>query len=312
MEGIEVLSRQRVLVTGAGGFLGANLCRGLAAKGWEIHGVVRATTDRWRLQDLGPDVVLYPVDLLERERLEALLKSIRPAVIINAAAHSGHPGDEPMATIFGNTVVSLANLLEASADLNLKRFVHLGSSTEYGPKDRPHRESDALRPTTVRGVTKASGTLLALSRGAPVTVLRLFSVFGPWEHRFRLIPAAIRAGLTGAELPLTAPGFRRDFVFVEDVVDACLRAIETDESGGRAFNIGGGREIANEEVVENVSAILGMPVRVRPNSFAPRPTDCPHWCADITEAREVLGWRPGRSFDEGLQATVAWARGFTG
>jgi len=300
--------RRRVLVTGVAGFVGANLCRGFSARGWEVHGLLRATTDRWRLEGIDGVVQIHVADLRDREPLQSLLSSIDPEVIINAAAHSGYPGTEAVASILSNTVVSVANLLEGAEALNLTRFIHLGSSTEYGPKERPHREDDVLKPTTIRGATKVAASMLASVAGPRVTVLRLFSVFGPWEHPFRLIPTLIRAGLDDIEVPLTIPGFRRDLVFVDDVVEACLLAVECEDSGGMVFNIGSGRETANEETVAIVSKVLGKKIRVRPGAMDPRPTDCPHWCADITRARNILGWSPSHSLREGIEATVAWVK----
>jgi nucleoside-diphosphate-sugar epimerase len=143
-------------------------------------------------------------------------------------------------------------------------------------------------------------------------VVRLFSVYGPWEARHRLVPQAIRAALTGEELPLTGPELRRDFVFVDDVVDACLRAASVDAALGEAINIGTGVETANEELVAEVERVIGKEVRTRIGAYSARETDSAHWRADISKAKRLLGWEPRYTLAAGLARTAAWMESLPG
>ncbi len=300
--------RRVVLVAGASGFLGVNLCRGFGEDGWEVHGIVRDPDGGIRRRALEGRVEIHPADLLDRRRVGEIVSSIRPDVIVNAAAAPSPRTNDPIEEVLAGTVVTLSSLLDAAGEHDIGRFLHLGSSTEYGPRDRPLREDDALRPRTVRGVTKAAATLLAFSRGLPVTVLRPFSVYGPWEHPGRLIPTTIRAALKGRRLPLTGPGLVRDLVFVEDVVEACLRAAVHPVVVGEVFNIGTGVETANEAVVSMISEIIGRPIEIEIGTVPPRPTDARRWCADIGIARAILGWQPRHDLGSGLRKTVDWFR----
>ncbi len=175
-----------------------------------------------------------------------------------------------------------------------------------------HKETDLLVPSLFYGVTKAASTLLlqqfARKDLRPIVILRLFSVYGYWEAAHRLIPTAIMASINGSDLGLTKPGFRRDLVFIEDVVEACLRAAHKPGASGRIFNIGSGRQWTNEQVVQMVEAITRRPIRVHVGAYPPRPSDTARWVADIRRAREQLGWTPRHSLESGLRKTIRWFR----
>jgi nucleoside-diphosphate-sugar epimerase len=301
-----------VLVTGAAGFIGANLTRGLIQRGARVHAVVRATTELWRIEQVLPSIAVHTADLTDARALDSIVEEIRPEVIYHLAAPGGHPRSrEGREQMLRTAVEGTANLLEATATLPHLRFVHVASSLEYGPRVRPLAETDALRPTTFRGAAKAAATLLcqqaARSHGQPIVVLRLFSVYGYWE-RGRLIPAAILAALRGRPLSLTSPGYRRDLVFVEDVVEACAKAVERDNVVGEIVNVGSGEQWSNEEVVETVQALCGMQVPVHVGAHPPSCSDTDHWVADIRKAKELLGWEPRHMLRPGLERTIAWFR----
>jgi nucleoside-diphosphate-sugar epimerase len=209
-------------------------------------------------------------------------------------------------------VLGTANLLEAVSTIPLERLVHLGSSLEYGPRDRPLLESDRLEPRTFRGAAKAAATLLcqqfARSDHCSVVVLRAFSVYGPWEAGTRLVPTAILAALRHHDMNLTGPGHRRDLVFVQDVVEACLLAVQAEPIAGEIINVGSGRQWANEEIVAQVQAISGQRIRVQAGNYPPSPSDTGYCVADIEKAKRLLGWKPRHTLQSGLEETVTWFR----
>jgi nucleoside-diphosphate-sugar epimerase len=305
-------SGRRVLVTGAAGFIGANLVAALHRAGAEVHGLVRRSTDRWRLDGLGATLATHECDLTEAGRLAETVREIQPHVVFHAAAAGDH---HPAAAAdrfaaFRDTVVGTVALTEALTVTSGVRLVYLGSSLEYGSALVPLEESRELAPTTFRGATKAGATLLCRQmtreRGTPVILLRLFSCYGPWESASRFVPTVMRALRTGADLPLTRPGIRRDFVYVDDVIDACLRAGASTSGLGEIINIGSGRQWSNEELAELAQQVTGVRIHVRPGTFPPRPADAGHWVADIEKARTLLGWSPQHSLEQGLVETWRW------
>jgi nucleoside-diphosphate-sugar epimerase len=197
-----------------------------------------------------------------------------------------------------------------AAESGCSRFVQLGSSTEYEPRPGPIDESTPLRPTTLHGATKAAATLvcgaLAADLGVDLVVLRPFNVYGPGDEPRHLIPTAIAAALDGRELML-APRGKRDWVFVSDVVDACLLALDA-RVGGEELNLGTGRQWSNEEVVSAIAECIGRRIRVRIDERVARPWDRDDWVAEVAKAHELLGWTPRHDLASGLRETIRWER----
>jgi UDP-glucose 4-epimerase len=175
---------------------------------------------------------------------------------------------------------------------------------EYGPSSAPMRETDALAPATFRGAAKAAATLLVRQSGVPAAVVRPFSVYGPGEQPHRLVPTVLAAGQRGEPIRLTRPGIARDFVYVDDVVHALLRAAALPEAIGEIVNAGTGTQTTNEELVALVGAILGRELDIRVGAFEAKPWDTSTWVADTTKAERLLGWSAQTSLDAGLARTL--------
>ena len=301
------------LVTGAAGFIGANLVRALVEAGAEVHAFVHSRTYLRRLEGVLASLTLHRGDLTVLESVTSVVRSARPDVVFHLAAparpsrRSRGPGSP--ARLRRPRDRESASRLRAA---DVARLVHVGSGLEYGPGERPLAEEDPSDPLTFRGAAKAAATLLcrqeARSTGQSIVILRPFSVYGPWETPARFIPTVIRAGLEGAELPLTARGIRRDYVFVGDVVDACLLAAEADLRPGEVLNVGSGSASTDLEVVAAVEKDLGRRIEVCRGAFPARELDSQVWVADTRRARERLGWDPRHSLSAGLAKTIAWQR----
>jgi nucleoside-diphosphate-sugar epimerase len=296
----------KALVTGGGGFVGSHLVARLVRDGWEVVTTVRLGASPWRLQALGvvDGVTIVPADLADPEATAAVTRAAAPDVaFLLAAARSRATAAERAATAAVNAT-SGAWVVDTLAE-RCRAVVRVGSSTEYARSDGPMDETTPLQPRGFFGATKAAGSLLvagaAAERGLRATVLRAFQVYGPLDHGDRLVPRALRAARTGEVLPLTAPGLRRDWVFVTDVVEACVRASLADElPSGQVLNIGTGRQVANEELVDEVRRVTGRPVGVAVGACAPREWDTGSWVCDPSLARHLLGWDAKVALDEGL------------
>jgi nucleoside-diphosphate-sugar epimerase len=302
------LLQQPVLVTGATGFVGANVVRTLVDAGARVHVTLQASSSTWRLADVIGRVQTHVAGLTDTEALERTFEAVQPGVVLHLATpRVSH--ESARARFVEVTVLGAANLLRLSREFGVQRVVVTGSSLEYGPSDTPLTEDASLEPTTVHGVAKAAASLLwqqaARDRGMPVCVLRLFHVYGPWESRHRLLPSAIRAALNGVPLPLTAGGGARDWVFVDDVVDAIVRAVGS-EGRGEIINVGSGCEYSNDAVVACVAKALGRPLRIESGAFRPRPGEAPHRRADRDKAARLLGWEPQISLEQGIARTIEW------
>ena len=297
------------MVAGASGFIGSNLVRALAARGDSVHALVRPGTNLARLEGLGDRIIVHRVDACDRKALLDCLRGVRPTAVVNAA-RSRPSRDDPLIPVRDN-VMAAANLLVSAAAADCARFVQLGSSTEYEARHGRLDESTPLRPTSIHGATKTAASLvchaLAEELGLALVVLRPFNVYGPWDAPEHLIPTAISAALDDCELVL-APHGRRDWVFISDLVEACLLAIDAGIAG-EDLNLGSGRHWGNEEVVETIARLCSRRIRVRIDQQAGRPWDRDDWRADSSKAGKLLGWKPRHDLASGLEATIAWERG---
>jgi nucleoside-diphosphate-sugar epimerase len=277
----------RALVTGAGGFVGRHLVDRLRANGWDVVALTRADVD------LGDESAVRRV---------VRASSCDVAFALHAARAKATAAERAATTAVNAT--SSAWLVDALPD-RCEVVVRVGSSTEYEAAAVPLDEGAALSPRGFFGATKAAGSLLlqatAAERGLRAVVLRAFQVYGPGDHAGRLVPTVLRAAATGEVLPLTAPGSRRDWVWVGDVVDACVRAAEREVSG--VVNVGTGVQTANEELVALAAEVTGRDLAVDVGAHPGREWDTGDWVCDPRLARTALGWEPSVDLREGLRRT---------
>jgi nucleoside-diphosphate-sugar epimerase len=299
-----------VLVTGAGGFVGANLVRALVAAGCMTHAVARRADVPRRLHAIAAQLMLHEADVADGRGLDAAFDRARPEFVFHLATPRGNTPAARDEMLRAN-VLGAAHLLRLVREHRVRRLVVAGSCLEYAPSASALTENSPVAPQTWHGATKAAAHLIyrqaALAEGAPVVLLRLFHIYGPWESAHRLAPTAIRAALAATAIPLTEPGIRHDWIFVDDVVEALLLAARLGRPGD-VFNIGSGVEVANEALVRCVEAVTNRPVRVSPERAARRVTDTAHRFADPSLASRLLGWRSRHDLDAGLGRMVEWYR----
>jgi len=302
---------RRILVTGASGFIGANLVRKLLAEGQQVHALVRPQSNLWRLKGVESEIEIHTDNLLDFDALLALVQRTKPEVIFHLAFPPGHPASlAEKKEMVEAGILGTVHLLEAATRAGCERLIYAGSSTEYGSRAEPLREDQSLRPSTFRGFAKGAGTLACLfyaqAASLPLLILRLTSVYGYWEAAKRFVPSAILAGLLHRPFSLTRPGFMHDHIFVEDVLAACWKSVETPFTTPEILNIGSGIQQPNEAVIELVQEVLGEEILVTQSEHPPSPADTTFWQADIALARARIGWHPEYSLKAGLIQTIAW------
>ena len=309
---MEELKGRKILITGSTGFIGANLARKFLKIGAEVYILTRITSDKWRIKDILKDVNEYCVDLLDYEKLASIILDIKPEIIFHTAIYGGYPFQKDIKKIIESNFIGTVNLVNACQKVDFELFVNTGSSSEYGLKSKPMIEGDMLEPVNDYGVSKAAATLycqaVARREKVPIVTLRLFSPYGYYEEPTRLIPAVIMACLRGENPKVTSPNYVRDFIFVEDAIDAYIRVIETSDISGEIFNIGYGKEHSVGEVVDEIIKLTGS--KVKPEwGNAPKWSNEPNnWQVDIFKAKDVLKWEPKHRLEKGLAKSVKWFR----
>ena len=303
----------RALVTGAGGFLGANLVRRLLADGHEPLALSRPGGTSWRLKDLAVDVRIVELDLRDPAAIEQTVAETKPQWIFHLAAHGAYSWQKDLEAMVAVNVSATAALLAAAQAADVRAFVNAGSSSEYGVKDHPPREDEWLQPNSHYAVTKAAGThltALAAAQGLPAVTLRLYSIYGPWEEPSRLIPALVREAMHGGLPPLVGPQTARDFVYVDDCCEALLRAAERGAPAcpGATLNIGSGTQTRLNELVEAARTALNVTALPEWGTMEQRGWDTNVWVSNPRAASEHLGWRTSTTLGDGLARTAAWLR----
>ncbi len=305
------MTSRRVLVTGGAGFVGANLVRRLIADGHDVHLVLTPGREYWRLGDTALDHVPHQLDLADVPGVVSLLTDLRPEWIFHLATYGAYPTQNDFDLSLRTNVVGTAGLVQAALRQGVESFVIAGTSSEYGTKNEPPRESAGLDPVSYYAATKAAATILsrqlATSYGANLAILRLYSVYGPFEEPTRLIPSIIAESWNGRLPRLVHPDTAHDFVFVDDVVDAFVRCAElTNHSPGAIYNVGTGIQVSLRDVVEVARDVLNLPAEPDWGSMPPRPWDSSIWRSDSSSLREETGWRPAFTFQDGFTRTAEW------
>jgi dolichol-phosphate mannosyltransferase len=303
----------RALVTGAGGFVGANLAAGLARAGHEVVAWVHPGGQNWRLDPLGDTVEVLPVELLDGEAIEAGVQSARPDWVFHLAAHGAYSWQRDAERIMQTNLVSTVRLLSACQRHGFSAFVNAGSSSEYGFQDHAPAEGELPEPNSDYAVMKAAATLhcrfVAQRDDVHAVTLRLYSVYGPWEEPGRLMPTLVARGLEGRLPPLVSPDTPRDFISMRDTESAFLQAAQrTDVERGSVFNIGSGRQTTLREVVEVARAQMGIAEEPQWGTEPQRSWDAAVWVADARRAREQLGWTTEDDLPTGFACLTDWLR----
>ena len=304
--------KRKIFITGASGFIGSNLTRNLLKEN-QVHVLIRENSDLWRINDIMKDsnLKIYKADLFQKEVLKEILKKINPHIIIHTAVYGGLPKEKDSEKITQTNIIGTINLLNASQDIDYTHFINTGSSSEYGRKNSPMKETDLLEPNTEYGVSKVAATLysncFSRQKKKSVVTLRLFSPYGMFEEKGRLFPYVIMSCLRDKDIQIGNPNSVRDFVFVDDVLDAYKKVIDSNNIfNGEVFNVGSGEQHSVEEVLNRIFEVCGKKVKATYGEEKKRVYDSYKWVADNTKTKNVLGWQPKCSFADGAAKSVEW------
>ncbi len=311
----------RCLVTGVAGFVGSHLAERLIALGHEVVGIDAFTPYYAPTLKRGNIAALRDHQrfrLVEDDLCEMALEPLVEGVdwVFHLAGQPGVRGSwgEQFSEYVRHNVEATQRLLEALRVRPPSRVVYASSSSIYGDAPLPMREDARPQPLSPYGVTKLAGEHLMRvywkSYGLPITSLRFFTVYGPRQRPDMAFNRFIRAIARGEPIHLYGDGNQtRDFTYVDDVDEACLQAATAEAAAcaGEVINVGGGSSVTVNDVLAQLSELIGRPVRVEKR--AGQRGDVPHTSASMEVARTLLGWQPAVPLSEGLRCQVEWQLG---
>jgi NAD dependent epimerase/dehydratase len=316
---------EKILVTGADGFIGSHLTEALIRAGYNVRAFVLYNSfNSWGWLDSSPPEIrknldVFSGDIRDPHGVRTAMKDCDTVLHLAALIAIPYSYHSPAAYVETNIQGTL-NLLMAARDLNVKHVVHTSTSEVYGTaRFVPITEDHPLQGQSPYSATKIGADQIALSFhhsfGLPVSVIRPFNTYGPRQSARAVIPTVITQLLSGPRpVRLGALSPTRDFSYVGDTVDAFLRMMKTDAAVGRVVNIGAGFEISIGDTARLIAEIMGAKIEIESDDRRLRPTasEVERLLADASLARELLGWQPAHGghdgFRRGLTETIAWFR----
>ena len=310
---------KRVLVTGAGGFIGSHLTEKLVTLGARPRALVHYRSDgSWGWLDHSEhknDVEVIAGDICDRDSVAQAMGESE--VVFHLAALIGIPYSyqTPLSYVRTNIEGTL-NVLQVSREVGVERLVHTSTSEVYGtPRRVPIDEEHPLRGQSPYSASKIGADKLAeafhLSFGLPVATIRPFNTYGPRQSARAIVPTIINQAVAGPALHLGSLEPTRDFSYVLDTVEGFIQVAQCPDAVGEVINIGSGGEISIGALAKVILELVGRketPIVRDDRRIRPERSEVERLWADIRKAQSTVGWNPQHTLEGGLVETIAWVR----
>ena len=311
-------SNKRVLVTGAGGFIGSHLTERLVKEGAKVRAFVHYNSrNDWGLLELLSKDILQEIEIFSGDIQDsfAVCKAVKGChIVFHLASLIAIPYSYIAPQSFVSTnVLGAVNVMEACLKEGVERVVHTSTSEVYGTaRYVPIDENHPLQGQSPYSASKIGADKIAESYyrsfDLPVAIIRPFNTYGPRQSARAVIPTIITQLLTSDRLKLGDLTPTRDLNYVEDTVEGFLKMATIPEAVGKVINIGSGKEISIGNLAYKIMQIIGKNVPVVTEEIRKRPekSEVKRLIADNSKARKLLGWQPRFSLEEGLKRTIVW------
>ncbi|CAG1064678.1 dTDP-glucose 4,6-dehydratase [uncultured bacterium] len=314
------LKGKKVLVTGAGGFIGSHLTEKLVREGASVRALVHynSRNDWGLLEMLAPEVLknveIFTGDVQDPFSMRKAVKGVDLVFHLAALIAIPYSYNAPQSYVTTNVQGTL-NVVQACLDENVGKVVHTSTSETYGTAlYAPIDEKHPLQGQSPYSASKIGADKIAesyyLSFGLQAATIRPFNTYGPRQSARAVIPTIISQVLSGGPLKLGSLHPTRDLNYVEDTVDGFIKVALSEKSAGQVINVGSGSEISIGELAKKIMKIIGSEVEIITDDQRIRPekSEVGRLLCDNSKARELAGWQPRVGLDEGLKRTVEWVR----
>lgn len=313
-------SKKKVLVTGAGGFIGSHLVERLVDLGADVIGFVRYNSrNDWGLLEIIPHHMLDSLevvsgDLMDFDAVSSAAKDVDVIFHLGSLISIPYSYNRPRDTI-ENNILSTLNILTAARNRGVEKIVHTSSSEVYGTAQYvPIDEKHPLQGQSPYSASKIGADKIAesfyCSFDLPVATIRPFNTYGPRQSARAIIPTIITQAIEQETIKLGSLFPTRDYTYVKDTVNGFIRVAESDSSVGEVINIGSNFEVSMGDLAEKISCLLNKKISIvqDPSRVRPLKSEVQRlWC-DNAKARRLLDWEPQVSLEEGLRETIEWMK----
>lgn len=313
-------SGEKVLVTGAGGFIGSHLVEALVEKGADVKAFVRynSRNDLGALnlasKDIRDEVEIIFGDIRDLPTIQDVIQGMSFVFHLGALISIPYSYIHP-AEVVETNIIGTLNILLAARNSDVDRIVHTSTSEVYGTALRiPINEEHPLQAQSPYSASKIGADKLAesffRSYDLPVVTLRPFNTYGPRQSARAVIPSIISQALTQNTIRLGNLDARRDLTYVMDTVNGLLKVAEARGVEGETFNLGTGDEVRIGDLAREIISLVNKPIKivVDPKRLRPEKSEVQRLVSDNSSAKEKLAWEPKTSLSKGLESTIGWFR----
>ena len=301
-----------ILIVGAG-FIGTKMYYSLTNVRDDVYIISLHAKQSWRLTFANPKRIIN-LDILDFDVLKEFIDNLKPKTVFNFSAYGAYSRQTDTGRIYQTNYIGVSNLIKVLQDSGCSAFVQAGSSSEYGLNCKGTKETDELIPNSDYSVSKIGVAYMLKYYGKffnfPGVNLRLFSVYGPFEERDRLIPTLISHCLKSEYPNLVNKDISRDFVYVDDCNNAFVKAALTacKTNPGVSINIATGKKTTLESVAQTAKKIFDLKKEPAFGTMPDRKWDLKDWYGDTSYANEIMGWKAKTNFEQGLKLNTEWEK----
>ena len=295
------MNKKKILITGGTGFIGYHLAKKCLKLNWSVTSL--STKNPTKIRKLKKIKYLI-LDISKKSDLKKII-NINYDYVVNLAGYVDH--SKKKKTLYSH-YNGCRNISEIFLRKKIKKFIQIGSSIEYGRNLSPQKENlNNIKTFSIYGKAKLMSTnyLLSLYKkySFPVSVLRLYLVYGPYQDRNRVIPIVIDNALKSKEFDCSLGTQFRDFVYIDDVVNGIIKSLKTKKNNGQIINLGSGKPIMIKDVILKICKIIGSG-KPQFGKIKFRKDEIKNLYPSIVKAKKILNWRPKVKINFGLKKTI--------
>jgi nucleoside-diphosphate-sugar epimerase len=301
---------QKILITGANGFIGSHVVQKMVKEQANVSIIVRESSDLWRIEELKKEIDIHRIDLRDSSSIDHCVKQLKPDYIFHVGAYGVDSRQKDYFTAVNTNVIGTMHMLNSLKDVGCKKFINIGTCMEYGDKKEIIKEDSHLEPDSIYGSTKASASIiahqLAAENNIDIVTLRPFGVFGEKEGSHKFFPYIILSILEDKDVNLTPCEQYRDYCYIDNIIEGFILAAQNGTIKNEIFNIGSGSINKLKHYVDMIYNQMGLNKTPNYGALSYRKNEVWRQQPDTSKIKNLLNWEPKISLHDGIERTIDW------